>query len=194
MPVAPLPDLNTLDAAALRDMVIEQHAQISSHEAEVERLKLIIARLRRLQFGRKSEKIQREIEQLELQLEELESENAEKQKQTEKALAPAAAAVFTAATRKPRRRPLPDHLPREVEVHEPEEKGCPACGGSLSKLGEDVSEVLEYVPARFKVIRHVRPKLNCTKCDNIVQAEAPSRPIARCCRTSCSSVSVEHAG
>ena len=59
MPVAPLPDLKTLDATALRDMVIKQHAQISSHEAEVERLRLIIARLRRLQFGRKSEKIQR---------------------------------------------------------------------------------------------------------------------------------------
>jgi transposase len=49
----------------------------------------------------------------------------------------------------------------------------------LSKLGEDVSEVLEYVPAQFKVIRHVRPKLSCTKCDAIVQAEAPSRPIER---------------
>ena len=179
MPVAPLPDLDTLDSAALKDMVIRQHAQISSHDAEIERLRLIIARLRRLQFGRKSEKIQREIEQLELQLEELESDQAEKQKQTENALAPAAAAVFAAATRKPRRRALPDHLPREVEVHEPEEKGCPACGGSLSKLDEDVSEMLEYVPARFKVIRHVRPKLSCTKCDNIVQAEAPSRPIAR---------------
>src|ERR1700761_4210403 len=179
MPVAPLPDLDTLDSAALRDMVIKQHAQISSHDAEIERLRLIIARLRRLQFGRKSEKIQREIEQLELQLEELESENAEKQKQTEKALAPAAAAVFAAATRKPARRPLPDHLPREVAVHEPEEKGCPECGGSLSKLGEDVSEVLEYVPARFKVVRHVRPKLSCTKCDAIVQSDAPSRPIAR---------------
>jgi transposase len=179
MPVAPLPDLDTLDSAALKDMVIRQHAQISSHDAEIERLRLIIARLRRLQFGRKSEKIQREIEQLELQLEELESHQAAKQKQTEKALAPAAAAVFGAAIRKPRRRPLPDHLPREVEVHEPEEKGCPACGGSLSKLGEDVSEMLEYVPARFKVMRHVRPKLSCTKCDKIVQAEAPSRPIAR---------------
>jgi transposase len=179
MPVAPLPDLDTLDSAALKDMVIKQHAQISSHDAEIERLRLIIARLRRLQFGRKSEKIQREIEQLELQLEELESDQAEKQKQTEKALAPAAAAVFATAIRKPRRRPLPDHLPREVEVHEPEEKGCPACGGSLSKLGEDVSEMLEYVPARFKVMRHVRPKLSCTKCDKIVQAEAPSRPIAR---------------
>ena len=63
MPVAPLPDLDTLDSAALKDMVIKQHAQISSHDAEVERLRLIIARLRRLQFGRKSEKIQREIEQ-----------------------------------------------------------------------------------------------------------------------------------
>jgi transposase len=135
MPVAPLPDLDTLDAAALNDMVIRQHAQISSHDAEVERLRLIIARLRRLQFGRKSEKIQHEIEQLELQLEDLEAGNAEKQEETESTLAPAVAAVFAAATRKPARRPLPDHLPREVQVHNPEEKGCPACGGSLSKLG-----------------------------------------------------------
>jgi transposase len=179
MPVAPLPDLDTLDTAALKNMVIRQHAQLSSHDAEVERLRLIIARLRRLQFGRKSEKIQREIEQLELQLEDLEVGNGEKQEQTENTLAPAAAAVFSAATRKPARRPLPDHLPREVKVHQPEEKGCPACSGSLSKLGEDVSEMLEYVPARFKVVRHVRPKLSCTKCDTIVQAEAPSRPIAR---------------
>jgi transposase len=179
MPVAPLPDLDALDTAALKDMVIRQHAQLSSHDAEVERLRLIIARLRRLQFGRKSEKIQREIEQLELQLEDLECSHAEKQERTESMLAPAAAAVFATATRKPARRPLPDHLPREVKVHEPKEKGCPACGGSLSKLGEDISEVLEYVPARFKVIRHVRPKLSCTKCDAIVQADAPSRPIAR---------------
>src|SRR5947199_6861320 len=179
MPVAALTDLDTLDAAALRDMVSKQHAQISSHEAEVERLRLIIARLRRLQFGRKSEKIQREIEQLELQLEELEAGHAEKREQTEKTLAPEAAAIFAAATRKPARRPLPDHLPREVAVHEPDEKGCPECGGSLNKLGEDVSEMLEYVPARFKVVRHVRPKLSCTQCDSILQAEAPTRPIAR---------------
>jgi Transposase C of IS166 homeodomain/zinc-finger binding domain of transposase IS66 len=163
MPLAPLPDLDALDTAALKDMVIWQHAQLSSHDAEVERLRMIIARFRRLQFGRKSEKIQREIEQLELQLEDLEAGNAEKQEQTEKTLAPVAAAVFAAATRKPARRPLPDYLPREVEVHEPQENGCPACGGSVSKLGEDVSEILEYVPARFKVVRHVRPKLSCTK-------------------------------
>src|SRR5947209_17582063 len=101
MPVALLPDLTTLDAAALRDMVIKQHAQISSHEAEVERLRLMIARLRRLQFGRKSEKIQREIEQLELQLEELEASNAEKREHTEATLVPADTAVFAAQTHEP---------------------------------------------------------------------------------------------
>jgi transposase len=150
MPVAPLPDLDTLDRAALRDMVIRQHAQISSRDAEVDRLRLIIARLRRLQFGRKSEKIHREIEQLELQLEDLETSNAAQREQTEKTLAPESAAVFVAATRKSARRPLPEHLPREVEMHEPQEQACPACGGGLSKLGEDVSEMLEYLPARFK--------------------------------------------
>ena len=56
---------------------------------------------------------------------------------------------------------------------------CPQCQGELRKLGEDVSEMLEYVPASFVVVRHVRTKLNCTKCDCIVQAEAPSRPIER---------------
>src|SRR6202451_1444108 len=187
MPVAPLPDLDTLDAAALRDMVVQQQAQlssrdeelerlhekISSHAAEVERLRLVIARLQRLQFGRKSEKIQRQLEQLELQLEDLEARTAEERQQTGKTLPP------TAAIRKPARRALPEHLPREVETHIPQHTSCPACGGELSRLGEDVSEVLEYVPARFQVIRHVRPKLSCTKCDVIVQAEAPSRPIER---------------
>jgi transposase len=179
MPVAPLPDLHTLDAAALRDMVVKLHAEMSSHAAEIERLRFLIARLQRLQFGRKSEKVERQIQQLELQLEDLETANAEKRQQTENSLAPAAAAVFAAAVRKPARRPLPEHLPREVELHEPQHADCPTCGGQLSKLGEDVSEVLEYVPARFKVIRHVRPKLSCTKCDIIVQAAAPSRPIER---------------
>jgi transposase len=179
MPAAALPDLNRLDVATLREMVIRQHEQLSSRDAEIERLRLIISNLRRMQFGRKSEKIQREIEQLELQLEDLETGQAETREQNEKTLAPAAAAAFAAATRKPARRPLPEHLPREVEMHKPHEEACPACGGGLSKRGEDVSEMLEYVPARFKVIRHVRPKLSCTKCDTIVQAEAPSRPIAR---------------
>jgi transposase len=179
MPAVPLPNLDTLDAAALKEMIIKQHAQISSRDAELERLQLIIARLRRLQFGRKSEKIQLEMEQLELQLEDLEESAAEKRQRAGSALPPPAAAIFASVTEKPVRRALPEQLPRQTEIHQPEQESCPGCGGELRKLGEDVSEMLEYVPARFKAIRHVRPKLSCSKCDVIVQAEAPSRPIAR---------------
>lgn len=168
--VAP-PDLRALDIDALRAMVLEQHAMI-------ERLQTMIAYLRRMQFGRKSEKIDRQVEQLELELEELESAKASQLDELERKLEPVKAAAV-AAVRKPVRRPLPNHLPREVETHLPSEPGCPACGAELNKLGEDVSEVLEWVPASFKVIRHVRPKMCCTKCDVIVQAEAPGRPIAR---------------
>ncbi len=77
------------------------------------------------------------------------------------------------------RKPLPDHLPRETVEHAPTESNCPDCGSIFVKLGEDVSEMLEYVPAHFKVIRHVRPKLACSRCERIVQAPAPARPIER---------------
>jgi transposase len=86
---------------------------------------------------------------------------------------------LSTTTAKPARRALPDHLPRETRTHTPKETVCPQCQGELRKLGEDVAEVLEYVPASFRVIRHVRTKLSCTQCDCIVQAEAPSRPIER---------------
>jgi transposase len=85
---------------------------------------------------------------------------------------------------------LPAHLPRDNHVYRPEASdarhdaagqacGCSACGGRLRQIGQDVSEQLEYVPSRFKVIRHVRPKLACMACESIFQAAAPSRPIAR---------------
>jgi transposase len=152
-------------------MVVEQHAVI-------ERLQTMIAQLRRMQFGRKSEKIERQVEQLELELEELESAKAAQLEELERKLEPAKV-VALETVRKPVRRALPEHLPRELETHAPAEQCCPACSAELNTLGEDVSEVLEWVPASFKVIRHVRPKMCCTKCDVILQAEAPSRPIAR---------------
>jgi transposase len=80
---------------------------------------------------------------------------------------------------RPARRPLPAHLPREVRTYPPKQEACPDCGGELKHLGEDVSEMLEIESIRFKVIRQVRPKMACGGCDRIVQAEAPSRPIAR---------------
>ena len=90
---------------------------------------------------------------------------------------PAIIAVNEKVAKKPARRPLPAELPREIETIAPKQEACPDCGGKLRTLGEDVSEVLEYVPARFKVIRTVRPKLSCACCSRIVQEPAPNRPI-----------------
>ncbi len=175
MVIAPtLPDLNTLDQDALKALIMAQHERLLSREQEIEHLKLLIAKLQRQQFGRKSEKLQREIEQLELRLEDLEANRAENSSSAH--LASSARPIPTA---KPVRRPLPEHLPRETHRHEPQPQACPECGGALRQFGEDVSEVLEYVPAQFKVIRHVRPKLSCTRCECVVQAAAPSRPIER---------------
>jgi transposase len=131
-----------------------------------------LARLRRLHFGRSSEQLDHTIAQLELSLEELEAS------ETMLAHTARAQAPSTALVTAPVRRALPEHLPREEIVHTPS-CVCPECGGQLRKLGEDVSEILERVPAQFKVVRHVRVKLSCARCQSIVQAPAPARPIER---------------
>jgi transposase len=172
---ATLPNLDTLDFAALKALILSQHEQLASRDSEIEQLKLLIAKLRRMQFGRKSEKLDWQIEQLELKLDELEASRAE----TEASSQTAKTAEGAVPVVKPVRRPLPAHLPREERKILPKREACPDCGGKLKPLGEDVAEILEYVPEHFKVIRQVRPKLACAGCDKIVQAEAPSRPIAR---------------
>lgn len=153
------------------DEVIALRAKVSEQAAEIEHLKLVIAKLRRMQFGRSSEQMNEMLGQLELSLEELETLCAETPAE------PAAPADTREAP--PPRKPLPEHLPRDIEEHLPSACDCPTCGGTLKKLGETVSEMLEYVPASFRVIRHVRPKFACSRCDTIVQANAPARPIAR---------------
>ena len=181
-----LPD----DVAALRALVIDLHARLQSRddalqarEAQlqagaqelvylrtwIEKLKLELARLRRMQFGRSSEQLSERIEQLELIVDELETNAGAPTLSTTSRLPPA---------RKPARKPLPTHLPRESVIHAPEAT-CPDCGTTMKRIGEDVAEMLEYVPARFKVIRHVRPKLSCGCCQRIVQVPAPIRPIDR---------------
>src|SRR5713226_2614201 len=187
---ATLPDLDTLNHEALKALIFIQHEQLlskseellskneqlASRDNEIEHLKLLIAKLRRMQFGRKSEKLDRQIEQLELRLDELQATQAEKvaPSQTPATVTPAANVAA-----KPARKPLPAHLPREVRTYPPKQEACPDCGGELKHLGEDVSVMLEIEPARFKVIRQVRPKLACACCERIVQAPAPSRPIER---------------
>ncbi|HET8548922.1 MAG TPA: IS66 family transposase [Bryobacteraceae bacterium] len=153
-------------------MILDQRAQLSDRDHEIERLKLLIAKLKRLQFGRSSEKLDRQIGQLELVLEDLEANRAARTIRQE------SPAARPAPKEKPVRRPLPAHLPRERVVHEIA-CTCSDCGVPMRRIGEDVAEVLEYAPASFKVVRHVRPKFACGRCERIVQAPAPTRPIAR---------------
>src|SRR4051794_37553813 len=126
-----LPD----DIESLKDLVLAQ-------SSEVEHLKLVIEKLKRLSFGRRSEKLEHEIEQLEFRLEELQiAEAPAARKPVEKSLA-----------QTPVRRPLPEHLPRTRVEHMPA-WACPDCGSAMRKIGEDVAEILDYVPARFRVIQ-----------------------------------------
>ena len=160
----PIPE----DVDALKALVLAQQSLLSERAVEIEHLKLVIAKLQRLQFGRRSEKLDREIEQLELRLEELQVSAVPVTPHT----------IEKPAAQAPVRRPLPEHLPRTRVEHTPA-CACPDCGAAMRKIGEDVAEVLDYVPARFRVIQHVRPKLACSACERIVQVGAPSRPIAR---------------
>lgn len=171
---AELPD----DVECLKRLLLETRSALDLAESRIhtqtltiEQLRLQLARLKRARFGRSSESLDQRIAQLEFALEDLEATQAMPPPVAAKPVAP-----------RPVRRPLPAHLPRETIQHAPlpgNASTCPDCGGQLRPLGEDICEMLEYVPARFKVIRHVRPKLSCTGCEKIVQADAPSRPIAR---------------
>jgi transposase len=173
---ARLPDLDALDTEALKAMVLAQHSELleqrQSNSQQIEHLKLVIEKYRRMIFGSKSEKLTGQLEQLEFRLEELE---------TAQAATEAAQQHSTRTTTKSRtrasRKPLPEDLPREVITHLPAHTCCPGCGGALRQFGEDVSEQLERIPATYKVIRHVRPKFACPGCERVVEAPAPARPI-----------------
>ncbi len=147
-------------------------AQLRSRDVLIEKMRLELAHLKRMKFGRSSEQLDEKIAQLEFSLEELEANEA--------AMPALPTSVAGSQARAPRK-PLPAHLPREVVSHEPSGGicQCAECGGKLHLLGEDTSEVLEYVPGHWKVFKHVRAKYSCGKCQKIVQAAAPSRPIER---------------
>lgn len=176
------------DLNALKRLVLEQRAQLAATEEQltltraallsrdvlIEKMKIELMRLKRMRFGRSSEQLDARIAQLELTLEELEAS----QTQIAAPLTPSSMRSPDLARAKPARKPLPAHLPRESVLHQ-DTCTCRQCGAELKQLGEDVSEVLEYVPSHFKVIRHVRPKLACARCQSITQSAAPERPIAR---------------
>ena len=147
---------------------------------EIEKYKLQIVRLRRMQFGRSSEKIARTIEQLELKLEELEAGMPATSGDT--SAAPGEPSPPTDQSLSDRKksepRALPAHLPSPDIVHEPS-CTCPVCGGEMRKVGEDVTRILDYIPGHFEVVRHVRPAFSCRRCESMVQSPMPSLPIER---------------
>src|SRR6202140_3156660 len=145
-----LADLGQLDSEALKSLILSlqeqvfshrkqlstqqeeilaQREQLASRDAEIEHLKLLIAKLRRMKFGHSSEKLDRQIEQLELRLEELQTSQAEK---TAANLA-ARPALPDQPVPAPVRRSLPEHLPRETRKYLPQQKACPDCGGALQQ-------------------------------------------------------------
>jgi transposase len=177
--IADLPD----SVDSLKRLVVEARAErdlafaaLKTKALELEKAKLQLLKLRRLQFGQSSEKLARAADQLELAIEEGEAGQAEAPPADTAQEVPPAPPAETKG--RPARRPLPDTLPRERVTHAPA-PSCPACGGPVRVLGEDKSEVLEYVPGHFKVIEHVRPKVSCRCCEAIHQAPPPDLPIER---------------
>ncbi len=173
----PTEELAALRAAlaAAEQAQREAEARASGAEAMVAHLKLLIAKLRQDRFGASAERSRKLLDQLEFELEELEAAAGE-DAATVLTTAPEHAAV--PARRKPKRAPLPEHLPRERVVL-PSPAACPCCGGKLSKLGEDITETLEMIPRQWKVVQTVREKFSCRSCEAISQPPAPFHPIAR---------------
>jgi len=170
-------------AASHPDEIATLKRQLAGRDELIAKLMNEIARLKRWQFGRSAERVAGTVAQLQLALDDLQA----KQKSAEVAAeAEPSAEDSRAAPAKQRvipmrraARSLPAHLPRETLIHAPQTCTCPDCGSALRKLGEDISEMLDFVPGYFKVIRHIRPKLSCGHCSRVLQEPAPSRPIER---------------
>jgi transposase len=219
MDFAPLADLDTLDRDALLALLLssqeklaaltatrdaelhlllaeldshrhglaEQADELRSRSKHIEHLELMVDQLRHMLFGAKSEKVALKLEQFELELEEMETTQAEAESALDQVLPTQEPKASTA------RKPLPEHLPREIAPHAPDRNSCQDCGSQLRQFGEDISpnslSMSQRTSSRgphgqifvrgWKVIRHVRPKLCCSGCDRVVQVPAPSRPIER---------------
>jgi transposase len=164
-------DLETLKAA-----LVETRAKLSGAQALIEHLQLVIAKMKREQFGQRSERSQRLIDQMELQLEELAAAAGE-----DAAKADQSTDVQVRGFKRPKatRRNFPDHLPHRRVVH-PAPTSCPCCGGTkLRKIGEEVTKTLDTVPRQWFVTEHVREKFSCRSCEKISQPPAPFHAISR---------------
>jgi hypothetical protein len=149
-------------AATAKAAATNARADQSSREALIAHLKLEIEKLKRQLYGSRSERKACLLEQMELQLEDLEATVTEDELAAERA---SVQTVRSFQRRRPARKPFAEQLPRErVVIAAPD--SCPCCGsGRLSKLGEDITETLEVIPRRWKVIQTVREKFSCRDCE-----------------------------
>ncbi|OZP05168.1 IS66 family transposase, partial [Escherichia coli] len=168
------------DILLLKQRLAEQEAlihalqeKLSNREREIDHLQAQLDKLRRMNFGSRSEKVSRRIAQMEADLNRLQQESDALTGRVDDP------AVQRPLRQTRTRKPFPESLPRDEKRLFPTESCCPECGGSLSYLGEDAAEQLELMRSAFRVIRTVREKHACRRCDRIVQAPAPSRPIER---------------
>lgn len=183
-------DLNNLpeDTAILKTIisdlsseVIKLSGKVSSLKDQLSSLKNQLALLRKQKFGKSSEKLNKsEQEKLEKEISELELKvEEEEEKVSGKIIESFKKESSGKEKNKPKRKPLPDHLPRVDRTLNPEPQ-CPECGSKeFHKISDDITETLDYVPASFKVIRTIRPRCACKNCEKIVQAEIPELPIAK---------------
>jgi transposase len=168
---APLPD----DVATLKALLLAERATAATLAGQNERLRAIVKELQRALFGRRSERTTHP-DQLQLALEDLEQAIAEGEAEAEKTDPPRQAA--RTRQRRVNRGALPKHLPRHELVIEPDDQICPGCGGEMHRIGEDVAERLDVIPAQFRVIVTRRPRYGCRACESaVVQAPAPARLI-----------------
>lgn len=149
----------------LHRMICALSTQLLSLTEENQSLKDQLALLKAKRFGKSSEKLDKQIEELEQRIESNELDALDEEKRSE---------LKQNIKSKPqcnsKRLQIPENLPREEMVLNPDPE-CPDCGGqNFRKINDDTSETLEYVPASFKVIRHIRPRCACTNCEKIVQA------------------------
>ena len=173
-------DTSSDNILLLKQRLAEQEAlnyalleKLADREREIAHLQAQLDKLRRMNFGSRSEKVSRRIAQMEAGLNRMQKESDTLTGRVDDP------AVQRPLRQTRTRKPFPESLPRDEKRLLPAESCCPDCGGALSYLGEDAAEQLELMRSAFRVIRIVREKHACTKCDAIVQATAPSRPIER---------------
>ena len=153
------------DVATLLDQNAKLTERVLGLSAQLEAMKAEVLRLRRWQFGRSAEVLDPTIAPpLPLQDLQINATPIEAAPITTSPVTKLVSVDTPSARRGERRmqRALPPDLPRVIRVHDVGRCECTDCGGSLKRLGEDISEQLDYVPGYFQVIRHVRPKLLCT--------------------------------